>query len=230
LEWLHLGLEKVCVVNQFDRINGTLSDLAKSIAVPCDIITVHRDHSLSSRTQPFQSLRYGAFLLAVVSLDAFFTNASGFAEQSPGRSIGIRPDRVRESFDKNRGYPNINHHWKARARVASERIDVTYKRAPWYLFEGSELRDYLEDLNDARNVLAHGKDKSKFTNRSGALHPLKAGGASIRLMTVEGTIQAIEDIASQTALTMIGDDARIPEWPSPRPTKHSATARLPRPY
>jgi hypothetical protein len=47
---------------------------------------------------------------------------------------------------------------------------------------------------------------------------------------VEGTIQAIEDIASQTALAMIGHDAWIPEWPSPRRTEHSATARLPRPY
>lgn len=212
------------------RVNLALSRLADSLQIPCDIITVHREHWRESRSRPFESLRYGALLLALAGLDAYFTAASGFCDAAPGRALGINPNRVREAFAKHADHPNIHRHWRARVRVASEFTGATYRRAPWVVLSGQGLTAYLEDLADARNVLAHGGDKSAFTNRSGALHPLRGGGYSFRLMTVEGAIQAIEDIASETALALTEGRAAIPDWPVPKPTQHSLSGRLPVPY
>jgi hypothetical protein len=213
-----------------ERVANALAVLAVGLEVPCDIISVHRRHSGKSRPKEFQSLRYGAFLLAVASLDAFFTTASGWGQNHPGQSLGIRPDRVRGAFDKYAGVPNVQRHWRARTRVASEKFGATYKRSPWLLLEGNELRSYLEDLHGARNVLAHGLDKSNFQNESGAFHPLKKGGFSIRLMSVEGVIQAIEDIASQTAIAVVGPEVDLPSWPEPSQTEHGTTGKIATPY
>lgn len=211
------------------RTQDALGRLAESLVVPCDIVTVHRQHSPKSRTKEFYSLRYGALLLALAAFDAFLTTSSGFGDKSGHRSVGLNPDRLRRAFHEGTGVVNITGAWHARARVAPEKLGRHHHRSPWYLFEGNELVRYLDDLQVARNILAHGGTLNGLQNKSGALHKIK-GGFSIRLMTVEGTIQAIEDIASQTALVVGVPRAAIPKWPSPQSTKFADTGRLPVPY
>jgi hypothetical protein len=86
------------------------------------------------------------------------------------------------------------------------------------------------DMKSLRDLLIHGSDPSRVTNKSDALWPLKKGGFSMRLMGVEGFIQAAQDIASCTALAIAGVDAEIPQWPTPPPSGVSEQGRLPDPY
>lgn len=217
-------------MNANSQINDALQVLAIRLVIPCDIITVHRDHAKVSRSKQFASLRYGTMLLTAAALDGFFSAASGWSSARNGQPLGFRQDRVREAFAEGTGVANVPRHWKVRTRVAPARSGVLHNRSPWEYLSGPDLRDYLDDIHSVRNTLAHGGDPTAISNKARTFYPLKGGGISIRLMSAEGFIQAVEDIASQTAIAVLAGDAEIPEWPHPRSTGASDAGRLPRPY
>jgi hypothetical protein len=95
------------------------------------------------------------------------------------------------------------------------------------LLKGNPLAHYLDDMKNLRDLLSHGGDPRRVTNKAGAFYALQSGH-SVHLTTVEGFIQAVEDIASQTALTLFGTDICLPVWPLPPLT--TAGTRPARPY
>jgi hypothetical protein len=96
--------------------------------------------------------------------------------------------------------------------------------------KGRRLSLYLMDMKSLRDLLSHGSDPTLVTNNSQTLWPLVNGRFSMRLMGVEGLIQAVEDIASCTAISIAGSGVHLPIWPSPPESGVSAEGRLPSPY
>jgi hypothetical protein len=209
-----------------NSINVALTEMAARMTVPCDIIAVHRGQPGRSRAREFKSLRYGAFLLAYGAFEAYLDAAVGY-RASTDRSIGVNPDKFRTAVDSVHGVPNVTGRWKARTRIAPD--GSTGNRSPWAYLEKQRLRLYLADMTSLRHLLAHGGDPLRCANAAHTLNVVK-GGVSIRLMQVEGFIQAVEDLASETAIAILGAAAEIPEWPVPPLTGASSAGLLPRPY
>jgi len=216
-------------VNRVSIVNNALNELSKRLVIPCDIIAVHREDGLrvGGRERKWASLRYGAFLLAYAPLEGFLNDVTEYRAMK-GRPLPVSVDRVRDACRERWGIPNATKRWAARTRVAP--VPGSGGRSRWALLRGHQLSLYLMDMKSLRDLLIHGSDPSEMTNRSGALWPLKYGGFSMRLMGVEGFIQAAQDIASCTALAIAGADAGIPPWPSPPASGVSAQGRLPAPY
>lgn len=173
------------------------------------------------------SLRHGAFLLSYAPLEGFFNEVTEY-RATKGRPLPVPVDRVRVALCERWGIPNATNRWGARTRVPS--VPGSGGRSRWAVLTGHRLSLYLMDMKSLRDLLIHGSDPSRVTNKSGALWPLKKGGFSMRLMGVEGFIQAAQDIASCTALAIAGVDAEIPQRPTPPPSGVSEQGRLPDPY
>jgi hypothetical protein len=209
------------------QVNDAMIVLSERLAIPCDIITVHRDHFREARSKQFASLRYASVMLTATALDGFFTSASGYAQTRENQTVGIRQDRVQSAFEEGTGLGNVPSFWNVRTRVAPARLGIAQNRSPWEYLAGDDLRTYLDDLHSVRNALAHGDPRS-ISNNARTFFPLKTGAVSIRLMNAEGFIQAAQDLASQTAIALLGKGTAIPEWPQPRSSDDST--RLPQPY
>jgi hypothetical protein len=215
-------------VDEAARVQSALTELATRLQIPCDIIAVHRDDvAPGGREKKYASLRFGAFLLTYAPLEAFFENLTGYRERT-NRVLGVNPDKIRTVLADTYGVLDITSQWAARTRVAP--TGDTGGRSPWELLRGPRLTGYLADMKSLRDILGHGGDPTTVTNRAGTLHPLASGGHSIRLMGVEGFIQAAQDLASETAIALQGVDVPLPDWPAPPSTEASDAGRLPRPY
>jgi hypothetical protein len=211
-------------------VADALAELSVRLQIPCDIVAVHREGgSEKARSGAYASLRYGAFLLAYAPLEAFFDSISGYRQQS-NHPLPLNPDKIRDVVAKACGVPDVTKGWAARTRVAPPSDGSTGNRSPWELLSGQRLRHYLADMKSLRDILGHGGDPSTTTNRSGVLHPLQHGRHSLRLMGVEGFIQAAQDLASETAIALCGPAVPLPDWPAPPSTGASDAGRLPRPY
>lgn len=219
-------------------VQGSLYRLARNLQVPCDIVKIHRLQNvgnrpgkgrLGGRTREYKSLRYGAFLLAVASFEAYFDDLVNY-RRTRGRSIGINADRVGQVLQEQYGYNPVPD-WRARTRVPgrSKHGNVS----PWVYLKDKRLRNYLSDMQSLRNLLAHGGDPRFASNDAETLYPLSAGGVSLRLMSVEGFLQAAEDIASETAISISKANAwsiDVPIWPAPPPTGTGNLTVLAVPY
>lgn len=216
-------------MNRASIVNNALDELSKRLVIPCDIIAVHREDGLKvgGRERKWASLRYGAFLLSYAPLEGFLNEVTEY-RAIKGRPLPVSVDRVRIALHERWGIPNATNKWGARTRVPPP--PGSGRRSRWAVLTGHRLNLYLMDMKSLRDLLIHGSDPSRATNKSGALWPLKNGGFSMRLMGVEGFIQAAEDIASCTALAIAGVDAEIPQWPTPPPSGVSTQGRLPSPY
>jgi hypothetical protein len=210
----------VLAVRDVETVNAALKELASRLVIPCDIIAVHRLDRRLGRPKVFQSLRYGAFLLTFAPIEGFFDNITSYRSRT-NRTLGFSTDRVRGAINDVYGESNITRSWAARIRLAEG------GRSPWALLKGKPLADYVDDMKSLRDLLSHGGDPRRVTNKAGAFYTLQSGH-SIHLATVEGFIQAVEDIASQTALTLFGADICLPVWPLPPLT--TAGTRPARPY
>lgn len=215
-------------VGNHQLVNDALAELADRLQIPCDIIAVHRaDTSRGGRERKYTSLRYGAFLLAYAPFEAFLDQLTGY-RATKGRVLGTSPDRVREAFRSSHGVANVTQGWKARTRVAPK--PGTGGRSPWEQLEGDRLRDYLGDMKHLRDLLGHGKDPRLVANTAGTLWQLRDGRSSMRLMGVEGWIQAVQDLAVETAIAVAGSAVVVPAWPTHPSTGASDYSRLPAPY
>jgi hypothetical protein len=64
--------------------------------MPCDIVDVHRVND--SRARIYSSLRYGAFLLACVLLESFFTQLTRYADRTNGRALPLNLDKIQREL------------------------------------------------------------------------------------------------------------------------------------
>ncbi|MFD4231358.1 hypothetical protein [Streptomyces sp. NPDC058545] len=209
----------------YKAVHGALDELATRLVIPADMIQVHRE--ASDRTRKYTSLRHGAFLLTYAPFERFF-NRLAEAHGGASRGLAVNPDRIRFTLHQHTGITDATAAWKARARVAPDAARST-NISPWIYIERARLRDYLADAQRLRNLLAHGAAHLGDQNRSGTLHVVR-GGYSARLMWVEGFLQAAQDLAAQTALTLTNGQASLPEWPSPQLSATSRSGLLERPY
>ncbi|MER7009564.1 hypothetical protein ABT297_41865 [Dactylosporangium sp. NPDC000555] len=208
-------------------VQEALHELAGRLVIPVDLIEVHRRQPSLGRTREFQSIRYGAFLLAYASFERYFNHLVEL-HGGPSRGLPATMDKIREAIATHLAVINATGQWRARVRVAPTR-DSRDRRAKWTYLESQRLRDYLRDAQQLRHRLAHGAEPTGTTNHSQTLFALAKGGVSANLMWVEGFVQAVQDLASITAITISGPGVELPGWPEPTRSGVSA-AMLPPPY
>lgn len=208
-------------------VESALDELSVRLRIPADLLNVHRQQPGRSRSREFRSIRYGAFLLSYGPFERFFNR---LIEAHGGASQGLPAtmDKIRERLAVQTGVTNTTADWRARVRIAPAPTSPD-KRAKWAYLDSQRLRDYLLDAKSLRNLLAHGADPTRASNRSATLPILASGGVSVNLMWVEGFLQAVEDLASITAINLAGRSVRIPDWPAPDRSGVSK-AELPSPY
>lgn len=163
------------------------------------------------------ALRWGIFVMIYAATEGFFNEVLEDPKQT--RVLSLNPDKLR-SAGESRRVRLFTREWGVRTRVPVNPCHSgNYSR--WVVFEGESLRNYLRDMKDLRDRLAHGGDPFSASNASGALWDLKEG-VSMRLMGVEGFFQASIDLVAQTILAFGGTSEDIPEWPEPVRSKNSA--------
>ncbi|GAB2663661.1 hypothetical protein GCM10027169_27540 [Gordonia jinhuaensis] len=200
--------------SQLATVIAAADEMAVRLCIPADMISLHRDlkvASMSGRTKKQHSLRWGAFLLTYAAAEGFFNGALGRAlEQS--RPMPLNPDKIRATAAERHSVNLFTKDWGVRTRTMSgERGN----RSEWETFIGPEkVRLYLADMKSLRDILGHGGDPYRATNKSGALWTIQKG-ASLRLMGVEGFLQACCDLADQTILAYGGPLENGPTWPEP---------------
>ena len=163
------------------------------------------------------ALRWGIFVMIYAATEGFFNEVLEDPKQT--RVLSLNPDKLRSAGESHR-VRLFTREWGVRTRVPVNPCHSgNYSR--WVVFEGESLRNYLRDMKDLRDRLAHGGDPFSASNASGALWDLKEG-VSMRLMGVEGFFQASIDLVAQTILAFGGTREEIPEWPEPVRSKNSA--------
>ena len=163
------------------------------------------------------ALRWGIFVMIYAATEGFFNEVLEDPKQT--RVLSLNPDKLRSAGESHR-VRLFTREWGVRTRVPVNPCHSgNYSR--WVVFEGESLRNYLRDMKDLRDRLAHGGDPFSASNASGSLWDLKEG-VSMRLMGVEGFFQASIDLVAQTILAFGGTSEDIPEWPEPVRSKNSA--------
>lgn len=163
------------------------------------------------------ALRWGIFVMIYAATEGFFNEVLEDPKQT--RVLSLNPDKLRSAGESHR-VRLFTREWGVRTRVPVNPCHSgNYSR--WVVFEGESVRNYLRDMKDLRDRLAHGGDPFSASNASGALWDLKEG-VSMRLMGVEGFFQASIDLVAQTILAFGGTSEDIPEWPEPVRSKNSA--------
>ena len=163
------------------------------------------------------ALRWGIFVMIYAATEGFFNEVLEDPKQT--RVLSLNPDKLRSAGESHR-VRLFTREWGVRTRVPVNPCHSgNYSR--WVVFEGESLRNYLRDMKDLRDRLAHGGDPFSASNASGALWDLKEG-VSMRLMGVEGFFQASIDLVAQTILAFGGTREENPEWPEPVRSKNSA--------
>ena len=177
----------------------------------------------------YQSLRWGAFLLAFAGLEGFFDELVDYRAEHL-RTIKINVDSlVREIEASWPGTSLRTAHWVTYTRGPATKPNMN--KSEWHKLVGKKkINDYLTDMKDIRNILAHGGDGYLTTKpKSETLWPTKKHGYSLRMMGVEGFIRFSEDLATWVGIDVAGDAIVRPSWPMPTPTGVSRENVPPRP-
>lgn len=208
---------------RIEKIVDAANRHAKSLREPALLINLRRDlkklpHGWADEPGKKQSaLRWRIFVMIYAATEGFFNEVLEDPKQT--RVLSLNPDKLRSAGESHR-VRLFTREWGVRTRVPVNPCHSgNYSR--WVVFEGESLRNYLSDMKDLRDRLAHGGDPFSASNASGALWDLKEG-VSMRLMGVEGFFQASIDLVAQTILAFGGTSEDIPEWPEPVRSKNSA--------
>lgn len=194
------------------------TELALRLRIPCDIVDVHR--LSDSRSRIYQSLRFGAFLLAYAPLEGFFTQLTRYAERA-SRALPLNLDKIQRELGLQWSDAKFRTNlWEGRTRQQPTRAG---QRSEWAILKERRLKDYLSDMKRLRDLFSHGGDPFGVTNDSSTLWKVR-GGWSLRLMGVEGFIQFAEDLAEQALLEAGVPQDRVPTWPEPQRSGISLTA------
>lgn len=185
--------------------------MSTRLDIPARIVSLHRG---SARGLDQYALRWGAFLLVYAPLAGFFNDVLGYRDDQ-NRTLPLNPDRTRDAAKRKHGVDLFTREWGVRTRTLRGNAG---QRSDWECFVGpARLRNYLADMKRLRDVLAHGGDPYTTTNRSGARWHTQRG-PSMRIMGVEGFLQACCDLADQTVLAYGGHLDDLPDWPQPQRT------------
>lgn len=156
--------------------------------------------------------------MTYASIEAFFNDLLRDSVSS-SRTFPLSPDKLRAAGEK-LSVKLFTDKWGVRTRATGPQAG---NRPRWTTFTGTEgLRRYLGDMKELRDILNHGGDPYSVSNRSGALWSLAGGRSSMRIMGVEGFVQACTDLAAQTILAYGGRQGDVPTWPEPQRTGLSA--------
>ena len=203
--------------------------LAAGLVNPSLLVTLHRDleglvakdGSSLGRSPKQYALRWAIFTMSYAAVEAFFNDVLLDGE-SPTRHLTLHPDKLRDAGRK-AGVELFTRDWGVRTRVVGL---AAGNRLRWMLFRGTqEIRTYLADMKNLRDILSHGGDPRLVSNASGALWSLADGKHSMRLMGAEGFIQVCCDLAAQTVLAYGGSVDGLPDWPEPERSGLSAERR-----
>lgn len=200
-----------------DQVLASASSAAKSLLIPTRMIDLHREVPRSERQA---ALRWGAFLLVYAPLEAFFNEV--LASEKNTRTIRLNVDTLRTRGLELHNVRLFEKDWSLRTRVPSG----LGGRSRWNLYgSGTAIRPYLADMKSLRDLLSHGGNPYAASNSSSALWPVKDGW-SMRLMGVEGFLQAACDLMDQTLVAYGGDWGMVP-WPEPVRSGLSAEPKPP---
>lgn len=189
-----------------EKVLDSASMAAASLRIPTQMINLHREVKRSARQQ---ALRWGAFLLVYAPLEAFFNEILSSEENN--RVVPLNPDKLRDRALKLHQIHLFESSWSLRTRAPSMRGGG---RSKWVLFETTNgIRQYLADMKSLRDLLSHGGNPYNATNSSSALWWVHDGW-SMRIMGVEGFLQAACDLMDQTVVAYGGDRGQI-AWPEP---------------
>jgi|GEM_PF-876062 hypothetical protein len=192
--------------------------LARSLRDPALLISLHRDlwkmsnKGIDQPKNKISALRWGIFTMVYGATEGFFNE---ILNKSSSHVIPLNPDKLRYAGEKCR-VRLFTREWGVRTRVKGNPSGGG-NRSRWMVFEGDELRKYLRDMKELRDLLVHGGDPYSVANVSGALW-VQNKGNSMNLMGVEGFFQACTDLAGQTILAFGGSLDQLPEWPQPTRT------------
>ncbi|RQO50011.1 hypothetical protein DBV08_05685 [Rhodococcus sp. KBW08] len=210
---------------------------AARLEIPTTMVTLHRDlqhakmpDGRSLRGPRQHSLRWGAFLLVYGQIEGFFGEVLGYRDEK-NRTLPLNPDKIRDVAMKEHAVDLFSQNWGLRTRTLRGKRG---NRSDWETYIGTRrIGDYLSDMKSLRNLLTHGGDPSMATNGSGAFWLLQKKRnaqegdddenrrVSMRLMGVEGFIQASTDLMAQTILAYGGSLEDVPDWPEPERSKPS---------
>lgn len=196
--------------------------LARSLRDPALLISLHRDlwkmsnMEIEQPRSKISALRWGIFTMVYAATEGFFNE---ILNEPSSRAIPLNPDKLR-SAGKKWSVRLFTREWGVRTRVKGNPSGGG-NRSRWTVFEGEELRKYLRDMKQLRDLLVHGGDPYTVANVSGALW-VQDKGNSMNLMGVEGFFQACTDLAGQTILAFGASHDQLPEWPQPTRTTISA--------
>lgn len=191
---------------QLQRVIAAASVAAASLEIPTRMIDLHREVNRSVRQQ---ALRWGAFLLVYAPVEAFFNEV--LASEENNRVIPLNPDKLRERALKLHQVDLFQSDWSLRTRVPSFHGQG---RSRWTLYDTpTKLRQYLADMKSLRDLLSHGGNPYSATNSSSSLWRVNDGW-SMRLMGVEGFLQAAYDLMDHTVMAYGGVRGMV-DWPEP---------------
>jgi hypothetical protein len=127
------------------------------------------------------------------------------------RAIPLNPDKLRARAHSLHQVHLFQSDWGLRTRIPSM---GGHGRSRWALYATTaSLRSYLADMKSLRDLLSHGGNPYATTNSSAALWQVR-NGWSMRLMGVEGFLQAACDLMDQTVMAYGGDYGMV-DWPQP---------------
>lgn len=194
--------------------------LAVSLQAPALLISLHRDITglQGSAERGFrkkqQALRWGIFSWSYSATEAFFNDLLQEPSARNNRTLPLNPDKLRNSGTRV-GVRLFTNEWGVRT-IGLGLHPKPGSRARWRVYQGvADLRDYMADMKELRDILSHGGDPFTVSNRSGAFN-VTSKGNSLTLREAEGFLQACTDLASQAVLAFGGDPSQLPDWPEPQ--------------
>lgn len=202
---------------QLKRVISAGNETRERLMIPADMISLHSDlrnailpegKTLQGRRQ--HTLRWGAFLLVYAPVEGFFKE---ILEVPAGqRGVPLNSDKIREKAMKDHGVRLFTKDWGVRTLVPTKTIDDS-NFCEWRVYRGvEEVRTYLADMKSLRDLLSHGADPFTAKNDSGALWSINRG-PSLRMLGVNGFLQAGCDLVDQTITAFGGTSEQFPAWP-----------------
>ena len=203
------------------KVRDAAEVVSARLIIPVCMIDLHRAVPQSKNQQ---AVRWGAFLLTYAPIEGFFNEILDY-RTSKSRSLPLNPDKIRDAALTQHGVKLFDSRWSVRTRTPSG----TGNTSRWSVYDSTKsLREYLSDMKTLRDRLAHGQDPYLTTNSSSALWSIKKG-VSMRLMGVEGFLQAACDLVDQTIVTYGGCAGDLSRWPEPVRSGLSSEDRPPIP-
>lgn len=202
-----------------DRVIDAGNETSKLLKIPADMISLHselRDAKLPDggtlQGKRQHSLRWGAFLLVYAPLEGFFKEALN--DSANTRTLPLNIGKIQNKFATVHNVKLFTKDWEVRTLIPTGSAENS-SFCEWRTYQGTEkIRCYLSDMKSLRDRLGHGADPLTTTNESGALWPIRKGH-SLRMLGVEGFLQAGCDLVNQTITAFGGTSDQFPDWPVP---------------